>query len=157
MSESIAPDNRFADRLLEILDHVEYRRVETGEDMEDVARIRFKAYKMADILPLSGSRLIDDVDFDSHAHVFGIYYQERLISTVRVHHVTPEHRVSSSASIFGEEINRFLDAGMTLIDPVRLAADPQVLREMPAVPYLTLRVATMASEHFDVDRCLSLV
>ena len=28
---------------------------------------------------------------------------------------------------------------------------------MPAIPYLTLRVATMASEHFDVDRCLSLV
>jgi hypothetical protein len=46
---------------------------------------------------------------------------------------------------------------MSLIDPVRLAADPEILKEMPAIPYLTLRVATMASEHFDVDRCLSLV
>ena len=149
--------NRFSERLLELLDHVEYRRVETGEDMEDVARIRFKAYKMADILPLSGTMLIDDIDFDSHAYVFGIYFQERLISTVRVHHVTPEHRVSSSGSVFGAEIDRFLDAGLSLIDPVRLAADPEILKEMPAIPYLTLRVATMASEHFDVDRCLSLV
>ncbi|MFB2550292.1 N-acyl amino acid synthase FeeM domain-containing protein [Ensifer soli] len=149
--------NPFSERLLEILDHVEYRRVETSEDMEDVARIRFKAYQMADILPLKGSMLIDEVDFDSHAYVFGIYYDERLISTVRVHHVTPEHRVSSSASVFGREIDAFLDAGMSLIDPVRLAADPEVLRDMPAIPYLTLRVATMASEHFDVDRCLSLV
>ncbi|WP_075291239.1 N-acyl amino acid synthase FeeM domain-containing protein [Pararhizobium arenae] len=157
MSVSNASESRFADRLLEILDRVEYRRVETGEDMEEVARIRAKAYKMADILPVTGNSLIDEVDFDSQAYVFGIYYRERLISTVRVHHVTPDHRVSSSAGIFGKEINAFLDAGMSLIDPVRLAADPLVLKEMPAIPYLTLRVATMASEHFDVDRCLSLV
>ena len=149
--------NRFSDKLLELLDRVEYRRVETGEDMEEVARIRFKAYKMADILPLKGNTLIDDIDFDSHAYVFGIYYEERLISTVRLHHVTPEHRVSSSGSIFPNEINAFLDAGMSLIDPVRLAADPLVLREMPAIPYLTLRIATMATDYFAVDRCLQLV
>lgn len=148
---------KFVNRLFEILDHVEYRRVVSGEDMEEVARIRFKAYRMADILPLSGSTLIDDVDFDSHAYVFGIYYREKLISTVRLHHVTPQHRVSSSASVFGDEIHGLLDAGLSLIDPVRLAADPEVLRQMPAIPYLTLRVATIASEHFDVDRCLSLV
>ncbi|WEZ82510.1 hypothetical protein P6U16_15595 [Rhizobium sp. 32-5/1] len=157
MSPAASTQGRFSEKLLELLDHVEYRRVETGEDMEDVARIRFKAYQMADILPLSGSTLIDDIDFDSHAYVFGIYFEERLISTVRVHHVTPEHRVSSSGSVFGKEIDGFLDAGMSLIDPVRLAADPEILKEMPAIPYLTLRVATMASEHFDVDRCLSLV
>ncbi|WP_438751806.1 N-acyl amino acid synthase FeeM domain-containing protein [Pararhizobium sp. O133] len=157
MDARTAPQIKFADRLLELLDHVEYRRVETGEDMEDVARVRFKAYKMADILPLSGNMLIDDIDFDSHAYVFGIYFEERLISTVRVHHVTPDHRVSSSGSVFGAEIGSLLDSGMSLIDPVRLAADPEILKEMPAIPYLTLRVATMASEHFDVDRCLSLV
>lgn len=149
--------NRFSDKLLELMDRIEYRRVETGEDMEDVARIRFKAYKMADILPLKGSTLIDDVDFDSHAYVFGIYYEERLISTVRLHHVTPEHRVCSSASVFPDEIGAFLDAGMSLIDPVRLAADPEVLSEMPAIPYLTLRLATMATDYFQVDRCLQLV
>ena len=32
--------NRFSDKLLGLLDRIEYRRVETGEDMEDVARIR---------------------------------------------------------------------------------------------------------------------
>ena len=43
----------FSAKLMEILDHVEYRRVESSEDMEEVARIRYKAYKMADILPLT--------------------------------------------------------------------------------------------------------
>jgi hypothetical protein len=149
--------DRFASKLMEVLDHVEYRRVESSEDMEDVARIRYEAYKIADIMPLTGSRLIDEADFDSHAYVFGVYYDERLISTVRMHHVTPEHRVSSSRDIFPKQIDALLDAGMSLIDPVRFAADPQVMREMPAIPYLTLRIAIMAAAFFDTNRVLQLV
>ncbi|MHA7968052.1 N-acyl amino acid synthase FeeM domain-containing protein [Rhizobium sp. CAU 1783] len=147
----------FSAKLMEVLDHVEYRRVESSEDMEDVARIRYEAYKIADILPLSGTRLIDDVDFDPQAYVFGVYYDEQLISTVRMHHVTPDHRVSSSRDIFPKEIDAFLDAGMSLIDPVRFAADPAIMKEMPAIPYLTLRIAIMAAAYFDTDRVLQLV
>jgi len=157
MSVALEVPGRFADKLLGVLDRVEYRRVETSEDMEDVARIRYKAYKMADILTLEGSTLIDDIDFDPQAYIFGVYYEERLISTVRIHHVTPDHRVSSSGTVFPDQINAFLDAGMSLIDPVRFAADPQIMREMPAIPYLTLRIATMASDYFNTDRVLQLV
>nr|WP_316655794.1 hypothetical protein [uncultured Gellertiella sp.] len=147
----------FSRKLLDLLDRVEYRRVETTEDMEDVARIRYKAYKMADILTLDGSTLIDDIDFDSHAYIFGVYFEERLISTVRIHHVTPEHRVSSTRGVFTREIDAFLDAGLSLIDPVRFAADPAIMREMPAIPYFTLRIAAMATDYFNADRVLQLV
>jgi hypothetical protein len=149
--------NSFSKKLLEILDHVEYRRVETNEDLEEVARIRYRAYKMADILPLTGSRLMDESDFDDHAYIFGVYYYERLISTVRIHHVTPDHRVSSTRDIYPAEIDQFLDAGMSLIDPVRFAADPDIIGEMPSLPYLTLRIASMAADFFDADRVLQLV
>ena len=44
--------NRFSDKLLGLLDRIEYRRVETGEDMEDVARIRYKAYKAGAVMHL---------------------------------------------------------------------------------------------------------
>ena len=76
--------NRFSDKLMQLLDRIEYRRVETGEDMEEVARIRYKAYKAGAVMHLGEESplLIDEVDFDSHAYVFGIYYDERLISTV---------------------------------------------------------------------------
>jgi hypothetical protein len=149
--------NSFSRKLLEILDHVEYRRVETSEDLEEVARIRYRAYKMADILPLTGSKLIDDVDFDDQAYVFGVYFDERLISTVRIHHVTPDHRVSSTRDIYPAAVDQFLDAGMSLIDPVRFAADPDIIGEMPSIPYLTLRIASMAADYFDADRVLQLV
>lgn len=157
MSDMRSAGDGFGARLMEVLDHVEYRRIETSEDMEEIARIRYKAYKMADILPLTGNALIDDVDFDPHSYVLGVYYDEQLISTVRMHHVTPDHRVSSSRDIFSEAIDAFLDAGMSLIDPVRFAADPAVMREMPAIPYLTLRIAIMAAAFFDADRVLQLV
>ena len=156
MSPSIAEGGLFKEKLLRFLDRVEYRRVESGEDMEDIARLRFKAYKAVDLMPMTGSTLIDRLDFDSHAYVFGIYLDERLISTVRVHYVTPEHRASTAGAIFAEEVERFLDAGLTLVDPGRFAADPDLDGdETSAIPYLTLRVAAMASEHFDVDRCLT--
>ncbi len=61
----------FSSKLLEILDHVEYRRVESTEDMEAVERLRYKAYKAREVLPVAAKNLIDDVDFDSHAYVFG--------------------------------------------------------------------------------------
>jgi len=157
MSDIQSRPDGFSSKLMEILDHVEYRRVETGEDMEEVARIRYKAYKMADILTLKGTTLIDDVDFDPQAYVFGVYYDERLISTVRMHHVTPDHRVSLTRDTFPKEIDAFLDAGLSLIDPVRFAADIDVMREMPAIPYLTLRIAIMAAAYFDADRVLQLV
>jgi hypothetical protein len=149
--------NNFSNKLLEILDHVEYRRVETHEDMEAVARMRYRAYKLANILTLSGAKLIDAVDFDDHAYIFGVYFDERLISTVRIHHVTPEHRVSITRDMYPKEIDAFLDSGMTLIDPVRFAADPDIIGEMPALPYLTLRIASMAADYFDADRVLQLV
>lgn len=150
---------RFSEKLLALLDKVEYRRVETSEDMEEVARVRYKAYKAGSVMHLGDDSplLIDEVDFDSHAYVFGVYHEERLISTVRLHHVTPDHRVTSSGKVFPDEIKAFLNAGMSLIDPVRLAADPEIWSEMPAIPYLTLRLATMAADYFDADRVLQMV
>ncbi len=151
-----AEPGRFSEKLMQLLDRVEYRRVETGEDMEDIARLRYKSYKSVNLMELTGSTLIDDLDFDSHAYVFGLYLDEVLVSTVRVHHVTPDHRASTSGMIFGPEIDAFLDAGMVLVDPGRLAVDPDVIGdEMRALPYLTLRPVAMACEYFSADRCLT--
>lgn len=146
--------NDFSRRILDILDHVEYRRIESSEDMEAIERLRYRAYKARQVLPVSAKALIDDIDFDSHAYVFGLYYYEELISTVRIHHVTPDHRVSQSGGIFPGEIEAFLDAGLTLIDAARFAADPDLEEDLPWIPYLTLRPSIVAAAHFHGDRVL---
>ena len=147
-------ESSFGLKVLNLLDRIEYRRVESHEDFEDIARLRYKAYKARGVLPVSASSMLEEVDFDSHAYVFGVYYYEELISTLRVHHVTPAHRVCQSSGIFPEAVNAFLDAGMTLIDPARFAADPDVVGELPSISYLTLRPSIMGAIYFDTDRVL---
>ena len=154
MTHVSAQHSGFAGKLMEVLDHVEYRRIESSEDMEDVARLRYKAYKAHAVLPVAAKNLIDDIDFDDHAYVFGVYYYEELVSTVRIHHVTPDHRVCQSTGIFPDEIHAFLDAGLTLIDPARFAVDPDFELELPALPYLTLRPAIVGAIYFDTDRVM---
>ena len=147
----------FVNRMMRLLENVEYRRVETSEDLEAVARIRYKAYDPIGMAPKTGSVLIDDEDFAPNAHVIGIYYEENLVSTIRIHHVTQKHPTGMAMTYFRDVMEPLLDAGRTFIDPVRFAADPQVVRELPGIPYLTLRVATMATDFFDADYCLSVV
>ena len=148
----------FVSKLFDVMNRIEYRRIISSEDMEAVARLRRKAYTRAKMrVPPAGKLFIDDLDFDPQAYVYGIYCDEQLISSIRIHHVTPAHRVSPCRNLFTDTIDEFLNAGMTLIDPVRHASDPELFDDLPALPFLTLRIATMASEYFKADRCLSLV
>ena len=69
-----------------------------------------------------GDSLIDDLDFDSHAYVVGVYIDEELVSTLRVSHMTPDHRKGTSLKYFGDVLHPMLDQGMSFIDPSRFAA-----------------------------------
>ncbi|HET7413607.1 MAG TPA: hypothetical protein VFJ18_13195, partial [Pararhizobium sp.] len=107
--------------------------------------------------PVDGDIIVDEVDFDPQAYVFGVFYDERLISTIRIHHVTPDHPVSQTGKVFPREVQQFLDAGMVLVDPTRLASDTEAFKELPGMHLLTMRLAVVASEFFNADRCLSMV
>ncbi|MFC3163987.1 N-acyl amino acid synthase FeeM domain-containing protein [Ciceribacter thiooxidans] len=157
MNVHVSVEESFSGRLMQLLDHVEYRRIECAEDFRDIERLRYRAYKAADVLPVGGTRLLDDIDFDDHAYVFGVYYFEELVSTIRLHYVTPDHPVSQSSGVFPDAIDDFLDAGLTLIDPARFAADPQVAAELPVIPYITLRPSIVAAAYFKADRVLQHV
>lgn len=151
MSES------FAARLMSLLDNIEYRRIESSEDFGEIERLRYRAYKAADVLPVGAGTLLDDIDFDDHAYVFGVYYFEQLVSTVRLHYVTPSHPVAQSSGVFPDAIDDFLEAGLTLIDPARFAVEPQVAAELPVLPYITLRPSIVAAAYFKADRVLQHV
>lgn len=152
--DQVLSEGSFSQKLLNVLDRIEYRRIENQEDFEAIAQLRYKAYKARGVLPVSAVSMLEEIDFDPQAFVFGVYYYEELISTLRVHYVTPDHRVCQSSGIFPDAVNAFLDAGMTLIDPARFAADPDVVGELPSISYLTLRPSIMAAIYFDADRVL---
>jgi hypothetical protein len=148
----------FARGVAALLERTEYRRCDKGEDLEDVYRLRYKSYRSNDMVPDSESHTIhDDLDETSNAFRFGVYVDQRLVSTLRIHHVTQATPHSPSTKAFGDIVNPMIAAGDTFVCPSRFASDPEWTRVYPQLPYVTLRLATMACFHFDVPYGLSTV
>jgi hypothetical protein len=150
--------SRFAQTLTDVFDRVSYRRVDL-EDLEDpVYRLRYEAYRREEFIPINSQRVAGDkYDHAPNAFCFGVYLDERLVSSIRMHYVTPELRMSPSRSIYPDILDGFLDAGMTYLDPSRFTADHEASLAFPALPFLTTRLVVMGSDYFKVDHCLSSV
>ncbi len=149
---------RFASTLLDIFETVTYRRVPFNDQFDPVYRLRYEAYRRENfIAPNSENVVFDEHDEAPNVYCFGIYIKEKLVSSIRFHHVTPEQTTSPSALVFPDTLKDLLDAGTSYIDPSRFTADYSATLAYPALPFLTLRVVAMASEYFDVKYCISSV
>ncbi|MDR3475608.1 MAG: acyl-homoserine-lactone synthase [Devosia sp.] len=149
--------SHFASSLFDLLDRVEYRRV-TGDAMDPVYRLRYEAYRREEFIAENPDRVVRD-EFDDlpNAYTYGVYIDDRLVSSVRFHHVTPAYRMSPSYSVFTDVLEPILDKGYTILDPGRFTVDYESSLAFPALPFLTLRIPTMAVWHFSVKYCLNSV
>ncbi len=150
--------SRFSGSLLEILDDVSYARVDAGVIDDPIYKLRYRAYRREGFMDHNAEEIcIDDLDETANAMSFGIYIKGQLVSSIRLHHLTAEHRRSPSMKVCPDILEPLIDAGKTFIDPSRFTADNEASLAYPALPFLTLRVAAMASVHFDANQCLALV
>ncbi|MEW9805491.1 N-acyl amino acid synthase FeeM domain-containing protein [Mesorhizobium marinum] len=158
-SENASPEaSSFVRKVESLLERTEYRRCDKGEDLEDVYRLRYKAYRSNDMVPYSDSHIIhDELDETPNVYRFGIYVDQQLVSTLRIHHVTSATPLSPSSKAFGDIVYPMLDAGDTFICPSRFASDPEWTRVYPQLPYVVLRLAPMACFHFRAPYGLSTV
>ncbi len=148
----------FARRVLRLLDRIEYRRCESGEDLEAIYRVRYNSYLLNGIIDPNPTKLyFDDIDDAPNCHRYGVYLDGLLVSTVRIHVIDRVQRLSPSTIAFADIMNPRLDAGEVFIDPSRFATDPDAASQNPLIPYITLRIAVAASIHYDADYCLSTV
>ena len=158
MADSTNKISQYATNLLDILDNVRYRRVPFDAQFDPVYRLRYEAYRRENyIAPNSEKVVFDDDDLASNAYCYGIYIEEKLVSSIRFHHVTPAMRTSPSSVVFPETLKNMLDAGQSYIDPSRFTSDYEASLNFPALPILTLRIVAMASVFFEVDNCISSV
>jgi hypothetical protein len=141
----------FPAKMMDILDRIEYRRAESFEDIEEIGRMRYRAYSTSGKLAPKSRHMIDDADFDPHAYVLAVYYEGELVSSVRLHHVTREHPLCQAASDFGPEIDKLIDDGFSFIDPARFAVDPELGSDYSWLPLITLRPAIAAAAYFETD------
>ena len=141
-----------------LLDRVDCRPMETPEEKDSIYLMRYRAYLHGGmIVPSDSLRISDGYDDVPNAWTFGIYVDGELCSSLRLHVLTSEWRMSFATELFGDVLHPRLDQGEVFIDSARFVADPEKAQRFPELPYLTLRLAYLACEHFNADTGLALV
>lgn len=141
-----------------IFDRVDYRLIETPEDKDRLYQMRYRAYLHGGlILPSESHRVSDRYDEAPNAWTFGIHVDGELCSSVRLHILTSDQRMSYATELFGDVLHPRLDRGEVFVDPARFVADPEQARRFPELPYVTLRLAYLACEQFNADTGLAQV
>ena len=148
----------FARSVLNVLEHVEYRYCDGGEDLEAIYRLRYESYLRAGMLKPNAARMVTD-SFDDlpNAYTFGVFYDGRLVSTVRLHAVNAIHPLSPSTEVFGDVLMPRIAAGESFVDPSRFAADLEMSATLKVLPYVTLRLGIVACRYFKPDACLTAI
>jgi hypothetical protein len=140
------------ERSPDTLEHVDYRLAETPEEKNDIDRLRYRAYlREGAILPSESELVTDHYDDLPNCWTFGIYLHGELYSSIRVSVLNSEWRSSPSSDLFADILHPKLDHGLTIIDPTRFVANPDLAKKFPDLPYVTVRLGWIACAHFNAD------
>lgn len=154
-----APLSAFSRSVMDLLERIEYRRCESGEDLEAVYRLRYKAFHAHGLLDtIVEQKLVDHLDETPNCYSFGVFMDNELVSTVRLHHLTKEVPAAPIMTVFGDRLMPRLARGESFIDPSRLSIDPDLSSSANrALPYVTLRLAVIANSYFNTTSCVSMI
>jgi hypothetical protein len=142
----------FVGKVQQLIAGIEYRRIDTGRELEDVFRLRYDAYRKEGAIEENPAETLED-KFDEGANIcnFGLYLDGELISALRMHVLHGDQRTSPAAATFPDLLFPELDRGKTIIDPNRFVANFSRARSVPELPYATLRLPIMAADYFDAE------
>ena len=148
----------FNDRVAMMLDRVTYRSADSAADRDAIFRLRYRAYLREDaIVPNAAESFSDPYDDAENAWVLGMYVDDELAGSVRMHITTPTCRKLPAMDVFGDVLAPHVDAGKIVIDPTRFVIDEKFARQGPEYPFITLRLMGLASDYFNADMVLSTV
>jgi len=157
-SYDAVPQSSFSDRVSQLLDRIDYRIIESDEDREAIARLRYDAYlREGAISPNPSKTFTDPYDDKKNVWIFGLYIDGELASSIRIHVASKDDPVFPSLSVFSDLLEPVLEAGNTIIDPTRFVTDPRLSRLYPGLPHVTLRLCWLAAEQFAAEHFLVAV
>jgi N-acyl-L-homoserine lactone synthetase len=147
------PSGRHAD----LLSRVDYRAAETATDRAAVYQLRYRAYLKEGMVDPSPREMVSDrYDDLNNSWIIGVHIDGVLTSSLRITIGSSCGPGCPSMDVFSDLLTPLLAKGMVIVDPTRFVADPQAAR-IPELPYLTLRLATLACEHFGAQIGLASV
>jgi hypothetical protein len=139
-------------RKVELLDQVEYRLALTEVEKEEIYNLRYRAYVAEGAIePRADERLSDRFDELPNSWTFGVYLDGELTSSIRISVASPENGDTPAVEAFGDLLKPELAKGKVIVDPNRFVADPVRRTKYPQLPYVTLRLAYVACQHFNAD------
>ena len=148
----------FNQSILEQLEHVEYRRVSAGEDLEAIYRLRYDSFLRAGMVNADPSGMLEDRwDNLPNSYRFAVYYDGELMSTMRLHLISREFPYAPAYDTFPEALADRVAHGETFIDGTRFAAFQDIAPSPMSIPFLTIRLALVASSYFGQTSCLSAI
>ena len=157
-ASNAASRTTFAESVRAFMPRVEYRAPTTEDEKEEIYRLRYSAYLREGALsPGAPEIFTDKYDKTPNASLVGLYIDNRLASSIRIHHVNRETPDCPAMMVFSDYLRPLIESGMTVVDPTRFVIDGTAARLYPKLAYLTVRVPFMACEHFDADIALATV
>jgi len=162
-TRSTFPDNvgskdSFSDRIAQLLARIDCRRADSGEQREAIFRLRYQAYMREEaISPNSSKAFSDPYDESENGYLFGLYIDDELAGSIRLHVASKERPEFPSLEVFSDILQPELDTGKVIIDPTRFVAAENLAQHHRGLPYVTLRLSALAAEHFRADYILAPV
>ena len=145
----------FSQNVLALMERVEYRRCESGEDIEAIYRLRYKAYRQNGFLAENASQMMsDELDDAPNCYRFGVFIDNELVSTVRIHHITKEQPYGPIMSVFGDILTPRLERTLLLL--VRGRANRDIARELGQSEATTKRDVADLLHRFDAPNRVAL-
>jgi hypothetical protein len=131
---------------------VEYRRADTPQDKEAIFRMRYEAYEREGFIERNASGLFTDPDDDKpNAWLIATYIDGVLASSIRLHIASRPDQFLPVSKGFPDIVLPRLEAGDLIIDASRQTSKLEFTRAYPFLPYITMRSAFLAEEHFGAD------
>src|SRR5882724_845520 len=92
-----AADSVLNRSMMQLLEHVDYRLITGGEDLEAIYRLRYQSYLRSGMCgPIASGMFEDRWDNLPNSYRFGVYCDGQLVSTLRLHYISREHPCSPS-------------------------------------------------------------
>jgi N-acyl-L-homoserine lactone synthetase len=154
-SEPGGQQSDFSGRIAPLLSRTECRLASSSESRQAIFHLRYQAYKRAGRIPADSlTTLADPFDVMGNVYLLGMYCDDKLASSIRLHVATEGRPISPSLEVFPDVLRPELDAGKTIIDCTRFVADENFARRYSGLPYATLRLCILAAEQFNADLLL---
>ena len=154
-ADHAAAEGGFFDRIARLSERIDYKIADSDERQEAIFRLRHQAYvRDGTILPTASAIFSDRYDQTGNFYLFGLYIDDELASSVRLHVPSREHPDFPSREVFADVLQPELNAGKVIIDATHFVTDENIARLHRGLPYVTFRLCILAARYFSADYIL---